>query len=85
MWSSKDGVKKQTMAWSTKWTPQGSGHSAHSHLEWTQGHISWQAQGKTLVCSTLNQCIVHKVYASRNNPTRAQEWQYINQNAEHLD
>ena len=28
MWSSKDGVKKQTMAWSTKWTPQGSDHSA---------------------------------------------------------
>ena len=29
----KNGVKKQTMAWSTKWTPQGSDHSAHSHLE----------------------------------------------------
>ena len=30
-------------------------------------------KARTLVCSTLNQCIIHKVYASRNNPTRAQE------------
>ena len=36
----KNGAKKQIMAWSTKWTPQGSDHSAHSHLEWTQGHTS---------------------------------------------
>ena len=35
MWSSKDGVKKQIMAWLTKQSLQGSNHNAHSHLEWT--------------------------------------------------
>ena len=39
-WSSKDGVKKQTMAWSNKQSLQGSDHNAHSHLEWTLGHTS---------------------------------------------
>ena len=33
MWSSKDGVKKQTMAWSNKQSLQGSDHNAHSHLD----------------------------------------------------
>ena len=32
MWSSKDGVKKQTMAWLNKQSLQGSNHNAHSHL-----------------------------------------------------
>ena len=32
MWSNKDGVKKQTMAWSNKQSLQGSDHNAHSHL-----------------------------------------------------
>ena len=32
MWSSKDGVKKQTMAWSNKQSLQGSDHNTHSHL-----------------------------------------------------
>ena len=40
MWSSKEGVKKQTMAWSNKQSLQGSDHNAHSHLEWTLGHTS---------------------------------------------
>ena len=40
MWSSKNGVKKQTMAWSNKQSLQGSDHNAHSHLEWTLGHTS---------------------------------------------
>ena len=40
MWSSKNGVKKQTMTWSTKQSLQGSDHNAHSHLEWTLGHTS---------------------------------------------
>ena len=40
MWSSKDGVKKQTMAWSNKQSLQGSDHYAHSHLKWTFGHTS---------------------------------------------
>ena len=31
MWSSKDGVKKQTMAWSNKQSLQGSDHNSHSH------------------------------------------------------
>ena len=31
MWSSKDGVKKQTMAWSNKQSLQGSDHNTHSH------------------------------------------------------
>ena len=35
MWLSKNGVKKQTMAWSTKQSLQGSDHNTHSHLEWT--------------------------------------------------
>ena len=33
MWSSKDGVKKQTMAWSNKQSLQGSDHNAHSQLD----------------------------------------------------
>ena len=33
MWSSKDGVKKQTMAWLNKQSLQGSDHNAHSHLD----------------------------------------------------
>ena len=37
-WSSKDGVKKQTMARSNKQSLYGSDHNAHSHLEWTLGH-----------------------------------------------
>ena len=37
-WSSKDGVKKQTMAWSNKPSLLGSDHNAHSHLEWTLRH-----------------------------------------------
>ena len=40
MWSSKDGVKKQTMAWSNKQSLQGRDHNAHLHLEWTHGHTS---------------------------------------------
>ena len=40
IWSSKDGVKKQTKAWSTKQSLQGSDHNAHSHLEWTLEHTS---------------------------------------------
>ena len=40
MGSSKDGVKKQTMAWSNKQSLQGSDHNAHLHLEWTLGHTS---------------------------------------------
>ena len=42
MWSSKDGVKKQIMAWSNKQSLQGSDHNAHSHshLEWTLEHTS---------------------------------------------
>ena len=40
MWSSKDGVKKQTMAWPKKQSLQGSDHNVHSHLEWTLGHTS---------------------------------------------
>ena len=40
MWSSKNGVKKQIMAWSKKQSLQGSDHNAHSHLEWTLGHTS---------------------------------------------
>ena len=40
MWLSKDGVKKQTMAWSNKQSLQGSDHYAHSHLKWTLGHTS---------------------------------------------
>ena len=40
MWSSKDGVKKQTMAWPKKQLLQGSDHNVHSHLEWTLGHTS---------------------------------------------
>ena len=40
MWSSKDGVKKQTMACSNKQSLQDSDHNAHSHLEWTLGHTS---------------------------------------------
>ena len=40
MWSSKDGVKRQTMAWSNKQLLQGSDHNAYSHLEWTLGHTS---------------------------------------------
>ena len=39
-WSSKDGVKKQTMTWSNNQSLQGSDHNAHSHLEWTLGHTS---------------------------------------------
>ena len=35
MWSSKDEVEKQTMAWSNKQSLQGSDHNVHSHLEWT--------------------------------------------------
>ena len=30
-------------------------------------------KARYLYAQTLNQCIIHKVYASRNNPTRAQE------------
>ena len=33
MWSSKNGVKKQTMAWSNKQSLQGSDHNAHSDLD----------------------------------------------------
>ena len=40
MWSGKDGVKRQTMAWSNKQSLQGSDHNAHSHLKWTLGHTS---------------------------------------------
>ena len=40
IWSSKDGVKKQTMAWSNKQSLQGSDHNTHSHLKWTLGHTS---------------------------------------------
>ena len=40
MWSSKDGVKKQTMPWPKKQSLQGSDHNVHSHLEWTLGHTS---------------------------------------------
>ena len=40
MWSSIDGVKQQTMAWSNKQSLQGSEHNVHSHLEWTLGHTS---------------------------------------------
>ena len=40
MWSSKDGVKKQIMAWSNKQSLQDSDHNAHSHLEWVLGHTS---------------------------------------------
>ena len=40
MWSSKDGVKKQTMAWSNKKSLQGSDHNAHSHLD---EHLDIQA------------------------------------------
>ena len=32
MWSSKDEVKKQTMAWPKKQSLQGSDHNVHSHL-----------------------------------------------------
>ena len=35
MWSSKDEVKKQTMAWLNKQSLQGNDHNAHSHLDWT--------------------------------------------------
>ena len=58
-WSSKDEVKKQTMARSTKQSLQGSDHNAHSHLEWTLEQTSKQAQCKSLACSTLNQCTIH--------------------------
>ena len=40
MWSSKDGVKKQIMAWSNKQSLLGSDHNAYSHLEWILGHTS---------------------------------------------
>ena len=40
LWSSKDGVKKQTMAWLNKQSLQGNDHNAHSHLEWTLRHTS---------------------------------------------
>ena len=30
-------------------------------------------KARHLYAQTLNQCIAHKAYASRNNPTRAQE------------
>ena len=40
MWSSIDGVKQQTMAWSNKQSLQGSDHYAHLHLEWALGHTS---------------------------------------------
>ena len=40
IWSSKDGVKKQTMTWPKKQSLQGSDHNVHSHLEWTLGHTS---------------------------------------------
>ena len=40
MWSSKDGVKKQTMTWLKNQSLQGSDHNVHSHLEWTLGHTS---------------------------------------------
>ena len=40
MRSSKDGVKKQTMAWPKKQSLQGSDHNVHSHLKWTLGHTS---------------------------------------------
>ena len=40
MWSSKDGVKKQTVAWPKKQSLQGSDHNVHSHLEWTLRHTS---------------------------------------------
>ena len=40
MLSSKDRVKKQTIAWSNKQSLQGSDHNAHSHLEWTLRHTS---------------------------------------------
>ena len=40
MWSSKDGVKKQTMAWSNKQSPQGSDHNAYSHLKWALEHTN---------------------------------------------
>ena len=33
MWSSKDGVKKQTMPWSKKQSLQGSDHNVYSHLD----------------------------------------------------
>ena len=40
MWSSKDGVKKQTIAWSNQQSLQVGDHNAHSHLDWTLGHTS---------------------------------------------
>ena len=33
MWSSKDRVKKQTIAWSNKQSLQGSDHNVYSHLD----------------------------------------------------
>ena len=32
-WSSKDGIKKQTMAWSNRQSLKGSDHNAYSHLD----------------------------------------------------
>ena len=60
MWSSKDRVKKQTMAWSNKQSLQGSDHNAHH--TWNE-HLDMQA-------NKINTNHVHAQYSTNAQYTK---------------